>query len=125
MKKNMTFKAELGKVLSIAGPYMFLLAIMLGALFSNGSWSTFFDKSFPLYLFCMAGLWLVVGVYGALRRMYSEAHPAGSGDSVSSYDGNSDYDLPVINPATGMPMPGDGLGGIDMGGHLLGHNDDD
>ena len=31
----------------------------------------------------------------------------------------------VINPASGMPMPGDGTGGIDMGGNLWGHNGDD
>lgn len=121
MKKNMSFKTELGQVLGVSGPYLFLMAIVLGALFSNGSWSTFFDKSFPLYLFSMAAVWLVAGVYGALRRMFSGTAPASSGDS--GFD--ADDDLPLINPATGMAMSGDGSGGLDMGGNVWGQNNND
>lgn len=116
MKKQISFKTELGRALGHQGPYMFLASIVMGAALSQGSWSVFFDKTFPRYLFLMAGVWLVMGLYVALKRNETGVDTDGVG---------ADDDLPVINTASGMGMPGDGSGGIDMGGNLLGHHDHD
>ncbi len=116
MKKHTSFKAELGRVLGVLGPYMVLATVIISAALSQGSWKVFFDKTLPLYMLLMGAAWLVLGFYAALKR---------NDTGVNTEGYAADDDLPAISPTTGMAMPGDGSGGIDMGGNLIGQRDDD
>jgi hypothetical protein len=115
MQKHISFKAELGAMLKYLGPFMFLAAIMLAALFSEGSWRIFFDKTLPVYMLWMGGVWVVVALYVASYRKRTGVYPSAGSDS-----GAEDV---VINPTTGSPMIGSS--GIDAGGNLWGHTRDD
>lgn len=59
-------------------------------------------------------LWLLVFAY--VVELWSRIR--GKAPNLSWNAG--DDDGPVINPSTGYPMPGDGTGGVDMGGYFYG-----
>lgn len=112
MKRYTTFKAEFGGLLKMLGPFMFLAAIFWAALFSDASWEVFFNKTLPFWMKAMAIAWVVLALYFALTRKFTGEYP------TVNDDGSGDAG---INPTTGSAMPGDGTGGIDMGGNLFGH----
>ena len=66
--------------------------------------------------------------YGAASWASSTDDDAPSWRSGLQGDGSIGMDdsfssMPVINPATGLPMVGDSIGGIDVGGNLYGSSD--
>lgn len=63
-------------------------------------------------------LWLLAIAY--LLEVWSRYRGYPPNQSWNAVD-----DDVVINPGTGFSMPGDGTGGIDMGGVLYGHSSTD
>lgn len=112
MNKHKTFSAEYKAKLGILFPYMALLAFMFGALFSEGSWATFLDKTLPLHIALFAGVWLVMGAYVTYQaRKQSTFSEVGE-----SYNYDDSADFPTTNPTTGLPMLSDNFASVDASG---------
>lgn len=123
MQKQISFIAEFASIMKYLFPFMFIAAVALGAVFSQGSWSTMMDKSLPLYLGIMGGLWLVLSLYAAFHRKVTGVNPfSATNNAGSNYPGGDEM---TFNPASGSPMPGDGTGGLDLAGNEWGHSSND
>ena len=112
MNKHKPFSAEYKAKLGLLFPYMALLAFMFAALFSEGSWTTFLDKTLPLHIAIFAVVWLVMGVYVTYHSRKQSAF-AGAGESYT-YDDSADF--PTTNPTTGLPMLSDNFASVDASG---------
>ncbi len=62
----------------------------------------------------------VVALVGAAAILDSTAWSAADWSSDSLGDSFSDFGM--VNPASGLPMIGGGIGGVDMGGNVFGSN---
>ncbi|MFT7771644.1 hypothetical protein [Roseateles sp.] len=64
---------------------------------------------------------------GALGALSAQAFASPTHDASPAWNDtfDSNSSLPVINPATGLPMVGDSIGGVDVGGNLYGTQSSD
>lgn len=64
---------------------------------------------------------------GAVAALGAQAFASPTHDASPTWDdtSGSSPSLPVINPATGLPMVGDSIGGVDVGGNLYGTQSSD
>lgn len=116
MQKHISFKAEFKRVLALLGPYIFLLAIGVGAASSRGSWSVFLNESFKMAFFYGILLWLALSLYISIHYKVTGGYPARSGNYVD----DDDDELPRFN-TNGLPMNGI----MDSSGNPFGSSGDD
>ena len=64
---------------------------------------------------------------GAVAALGAQAFASPEHDAGHSWDDafGASPSMPVINPATGLPMVGDSMGGVDVGGNLYGTQSND
>lgn len=115
MQKHISFRAEFKRVLALLGPYLFLLAVGIGAASSKGSWAVFLGESFKMAFFYGVLLWLALSLFISLHYKVTGGYPSRRG----SY-GDDDDDLPSFN-TNGLPMSGI----MDSSGNPFGSSGDD
>jgi hypothetical protein len=119
MEKNITFTSAFVDALKRLGPFMFIGAVALASILSEGSWSKFFDKMLPHAMAAMAIAWVFLALRAAHYRVQGRVGGSDGGSTEDYYV----PDVTNINPQTGTPMIGNS--GFDASGVPFGHPRDD
>lgn len=116
MQKKISFIGEFFKALKMVLPFTLILAVLIGAVLSQGSWAVFFKDSLR-WGGIVSGLATVyLSGYIALHRKATGVDPDLSYTVGAPEAGPSD---PGYNVSTGLPMVGS-IGGTDISGKRYG-----